>query len=251
MLKFLFGSLCLLAAAVVIAADKPLTVFAAASTSDAIKELTAQYTAANGAKFRCNFGSSGDLARQMEQNGPADIFISAAVEWADYAVSHQLVEKASARNFLTNDLVIVAPADTKMEPFKITKDTPLPTMFHGRLSVGDPAHVPAGKYAAAALKYYGWDKALQTRYLPAANVRAALMVVELGEADLGIVYSTDALKSKKVKTIAVFPAESYPKIVYVIALGKNADPAAEKFYQFILGESGTAVFAKYGFRAIK
>jgi len=240
-----------LAAAASAADPQPVTVFAAASTTDAVKELGDRFTKDTGIPVRLNFGSSGDLVHQMEQNSPADVFLSAAKNWADYAVAHQLVDKASARPFLTNDLVVVAPLDTKLQPFKIDQNTPFGTLFQGRLSVGDPAHVQAGKYAEAALKHYGWYQGLQSRLLPAANVRSALMVVELGEAELGIVYSTDAMKSKKVKCLAVFPPAAYPKIVYVLALGKNASPAAVKFYDLLLSRGGAEVFQKYGFAALK
>ncbi len=229
------------------AGEKTITVFAAASTTDAMKEISDAFTAENGVKVRLNLGSSGQLARQMEQGAKADFFLSASKRWGDYAKEKGMLDNATLKEFMKNTLVIITPLDSKIKPFEITAKTDLPAMFKGRLSIGDPKHVPAGKYAVGALKYYKWLGALKPRFQPAKDVRSALMVVELGETDMGIVYSTDAKKSKKVKVVSVFPEASHPPIVYVCAVCKDADPSAAKFEAFLTGPKGAAVLKKYGF----
>lgn len=224
-------------------ADSALTVFAAASMADALKVVNGQYPAT----FKLNLGSSGTLARQMEQGGKPDVFISAAKDWTDYVVAKDLVEKDSVKELIGNALVLVAPSDSPLQPFVLDAKTDLPSLFKGRLSIGDPEHVPAGKYGVAALKHYGWFKPLEKRFLPGMTVRDALMVVELGEADMGIVYASDAASSKKVKVLAQFPADACPPIVYYCALGKGASPEAAKYQSFLLGDKAAAVFKANGF----
>lgn len=242
-----WGAAVLLSAGAVIGAESAVTVFAAASTTDAMADLGKAFTAETGIKVKFNLGSTGSLVRQMEEKAPVDILIAAAKNWSDYAVKHKLLDPASTRDFLTNELVVVVPKDSTVKPFAITAKLDFPALFKGRLSVGDPAHVPAGKYAQAALRHFGWEKALTGRLLPAMDVRAALLAVEMGEAEMGIVYGSDAAKSGKVKTVAVFPVGSFPKIVYVSGLCPGSSDAAKRFYEFMLGKQGMAVFKKYGF----
>jgi molybdate transport system substrate-binding protein len=227
--------------------EKSVTVFAAASTTDAMQELAKKFKSDTGITVKLNFASSGNLARQLEQGAPGEVYISASKKWADYALKKKLIMPDSAKNFLSNGLVVIVPLDSRLKPFKITKNLDFPSLFKGRISIGDPAHVPAGKYADAALKYYGWDKPLRKRILPAMDVRSALLTVEMGEAELGIVYSTDAEKSKKVKVVSVFPSESYPEIVYVCGLCLGAGKNAHEFMKCMLGSSGMGTFKKCGF----
>ena len=218
-------------------AEPALTVYAAASMADALKTINAQYTAASGATFKLNLGSSGTLARQMERGGKPDLFIS---------VAKDLVEKGSVKELLGNALVLVVPSDSPLRPFVLDAKTDLPALFKGRLSIGDPEHVPAGKYAVAALKHYGWLKPLEKRLQPGMSVRDALMVVELGEADMGVVYASDAASSKKVKVLARFPADVCPPILHYCALGKGAEPGAAKYQRFLLEDKAAAVFKANG-----
>lgn len=228
-------------------AESTLTVYAAASMSDAIKAVDERFAAGSDTTFKLNLGSSGTLARQMEQGGKVDVFISASKDWADYVVAKDLVEKGSVKSFLGNALVLVAPSDSPLQPFELDAKSDLPGLFKGRLSIGDPEHVPAGKYAVAALGHFGWLKPLEKRLLPGMSVRDALMVVELGEADMGVVYSSDAASSKKVKVLATFPADACPPIVYYCALGKGASPEAAKYQAFLLGDKAAELFKTYGF----
>lgn len=231
--------------------DKSLTVFAAASTTDAMQDIGRAFEKEAGIKVKLNLGSSGTLARQLEQGAPGDVYISASKKWADYALRKKLIKVDSKCDFLTNGLVVVVPRGSEMKSFMIDEKLDFPALFKGRLSIGDPAHVPAGKYAKAALEYYGWYDKLKKRLLPAMDVRSALLTVEMGEVDMGIVYATDAMKSKKVKIVSTFSPISYPEIVYVCGICPGADASAKSFVDFMLGPKGAEIFEKYGFKPLK
>ncbi|MDC7235725.1 MAG: molybdate ABC transporter substrate-binding protein [Spirochaetales bacterium] len=224
----------------------PLIVFAAASTIDVMQSLADQFEEETGRPVLLNPASSGTLAKQLAQGAQADIFISASKKWMDYADEQGLV--AASIPFAGNRMVLIAPADSSDEPVSIDSGFDLPGSFEGRFSMGDPAHVPAGAYGKEALEFFGWYTVLEPRILPAANVRAALSVVELGESERGIVYRTDALKSDKVRILGEFPAESHSPVSYFAALLKDTGSPGEEFYDFIVKGSGTgAILEEYGF----
>ena len=226
--------------------QESLTVFNAASTTDMITDLGRIFFEKTGIEIRSNPASSGTLAKQLEQGADADLYISASKKWMKYV--QDLGLPAQSSSFVRNSLVLIAPASADRETVEISEDTDLPSLFSGRISIGDPAHVPAGAYAAEALEYYGWLDDLEDRIQPAADVRGALLVVEMGEAELGIVYKTDALKSGGVSVVGEFPAESHKQIEYFCAVLENAPPAAAEFYEFLLtGDEAAAVYRKYGF----
>ena len=223
-----------------------LIVFNAASTTDLVNDLGAAYLEQTGVAIKSNPASSGTLAKQLEQGAEADIFISASKKWMTYVEDLGLPEKSA--DFVQNRLVLIAPESSELEFFNIGPETNFPALFSGRISIGDPAHVPAGQYAAESLEYYGWFDDIEERIQPAADVRAALMVVELGETELGIVYETDAMKSDKVKIVARFPAESHTPIIYYLALMRDPPPEAQALYDFMLtSPDAAAIYAKYGF----
>jgi len=213
-----------------------ITVFAAASTSDLITAAAAAYTAETGTAVKLSAASSGTLARQIEQGAAPDIYISASEQWAVYLEDLQLLQENCS--FLGNSLVLVAPSDSALQPFNLTEESPLPE-FSGRISIGDPDHAPAGRYAVEAMTALGWIGELEPRLQPGADVRRALSVVEFGEAELGIVYKTDAILSSKVKIIAEFPESTHSPIRYYIGLVTGASAAGIDFYKF-LTESGKA-----------
>ncbi len=176
-----------------------LTVFAAASLTDAMHDVAALWQAAGHPPFRASFAASSTLARQIEQGAPANLFASADEKWMDYLAQRGLIAADTRTDLLGNDLVLIVPAD-KPTNVIIGPGFDLTTLLgpNGRLSVGDPAHVPAGIYAEQALKKLGmWDK-VAPRLAPAADVRSALLLVERGEAPAGIVYATDAAASDRV-----------------------------------------------------
>jgi molybdate transport system substrate-binding protein len=223
-------------------------VFAAASTKDAITDIANAFAGAGKGKVVASFGSSGDLAKQIENGAPANLFISADSKWADYLAGKNLLVGDSRRDLLGNHLVLIAPADSTLS-IDLRPGAPLAAALgDGRLAVCDPDSVPAGRYAKASLNKLGiWDQ-VTPKLAIAKDVRAALALVELGEAPAGVVYSTDAAASRKVKVVAVFPDDSHPKIVYPIALVAGHDTSeAMAFYDYLSGPDAAKVFKKYGF----
>ena len=223
-------------------------IFAAASLRNVIDDLAAPCKQATGVGYKASYAASSTLAKQIAEGAPADIFISADLEWMDDVAKRNLIASASRVNLLGNDLVLVAP---KASPVALTIAPNFglaAALGTGRLAVGDPAAVPAGLYAKSALTSLGvWDS-VSSRLAPAENVRAALLRVSRAEAPLGIVFRTDALADATVKIVDVFPGSSHPPIVYPAALTTRASPAARKVLDYLRGPAARAVFEKQGFR---
>lgn len=243
-------------AAAALAACRPgaaaaVTVFAAASLQEALTEAGAAWTAAGGAPVRFSFGASSALARQIDQGGPADLFLSADEDWMDWLAARRRIVPASRRDLLSNRLVLIAPKESHTE-LTIGPGMPLArALGGGRLAVADPAAVPAGRYAMAALTSLGvWTQAAG-RLLPAETVRTALAWVARGEAPLGIVYATDATAEPRVRVVGVFPASSHPPIRYpgaVVAASRNT--AAARLLGFLEGPLAATVFRRHGFGVV-
>jgi molybdate transport system substrate-binding protein len=231
-------------------AQAPVTVFAAASLQDALRDLAAQWQARGQPAPRLSFAASSALARQIEQGAPADIFASADEPWMTYVQERKLILDASRVSALGNSLALVAPVGSSAQ-VTLARGTDLLALLGptGRLAMGDPAHVPAGRYAQAALDWMGQWPALAPRLARAENVRAALLLVERGEAPFGIVYGTDARASRGVRTVATFPAESHPPISYPFAITRRAaaDPATRAVFAFITGPEAAPTWQRFGF----
>jgi molybdate transport system substrate-binding protein len=225
----------------------PIVVFAAASLTDALQELGADYRKATGHGVKFSFAASSALARQIESGAPADVFFSADIDWMDYLQTRKLVQAGSRHDLLGNRLVLVAPAASPVT-LKIAPHFALAqALGKGRLATGDPDSVPVGRYAQAALTKLGvWD-AVADRLVRAENVRAALAFVARGEVPLGIVYKTDALVDKGVRVVDTFPADTHPPITYPIALTAGAKSGAARFADYLRTPTAEAVFVKYGF----
>ena len=228
-----------------------VTVFAAASLTDAMKDMSGLWVQTGHQPLRLSFGASSTLARQIEQGAPANVFASADLKWMDYLAEKQLIVPDTRKNLLGNELVLIVGAG---KPVQVTlkKGVDLLPLLgvDGRLATGDPKHVPVGIYAEQALKALGaWD-AMQPRLARTEDVRAALLLVERGEAPLGIVYATDAAVSKGVKIAAAFPADSYDPVMYPFAVTKSGDTAeARALLVFLGGPEARAAFVRRGFRA--
>ncbi|MCX8583385.1 MULTISPECIES: molybdate ABC transporter substrate-binding protein [unclassified Gilliamella] len=222
-------------------ATQKITVFAAASLTNAMQDIATSY---KDAEIVFSFASSSVLAKQIEQGAPADIFMSADQKWMNYLIEHKVA--TDKQNLLKNGLVLIAPKQSKLEKVEINANTDWQAILPKgeRLAVGDPDHVPAGLYAKESLTNLGVFDKLLPQMAPASNVRDALMLVERNEAALGIVYSTDAKVSDKVKIIGSFPAETFTPIEYPITLLK---PEAKEFYQYLSSETAKKIFQKYGF----
>jgi len=242
-------ALCLLLAPLTVRAQE-LTVFAAASLTDAMKDVSAQWAQAGHQPLRLSFGSSSTLARQIEQGAPANLFASADEKWMDYLADKKLIVAETRKDLLGNDLVLVVPAD-KPQHVTIGPAFNLVGMLgpNGRVATGDPAHVPVGIYAEQALKKLGiWD-AVAPHLASTADVRAALLLVERGEAPAGIVYATDAAASKAVMIAGIFPADSHDPVSYPFAVTKSGDtPDARALMTFLAGPQARAIFVKRGFK---
>ena len=227
-----------------------VTVFAAASTTDAVRTvLTAFRETHPQTSVRTSFAASSTLAKQIARGAPADLFLSANVGWMDYLEKRGAIDADSRIDLLGNRLVLVAPADTEVASDRQNLPQNLPRMLgERRLAIGDPAHVPAGIYAKQALRSLGqWDQ-LRQRTANAADVRAALALVGRGEAAAGIVYATDARISDKVRTLATLPADSHPPIDYPLARIAGADrPAVDALYAFLQSKRARAIFRDHGF----
>ncbi len=227
-----------------------LTVFAAASLTDAMKDIAAQWAQSGHPPLRMSFGSSSTLARQIDQGAPANVFASADEKWMDYLADKKLIVTDTRKDLLGNDLVLVVPAD-KPQHVNIGPGFKLVGMLgpDGRVATGDPAHVPVGIYAEQALKKLGiWD-AVSPHLARADDVRSALLLVERGEAPAGIVYATDAAVSKAVMVAGTFPANSHDPVSYPFAVVKAADtPEARALMTYLSGPEARAIFVKRGFK---
>lgn len=223
-----------------LAAEVNLSV--AASLKEVINELSDGYAKGHpGVKFLKNYGASGALAKQIESGAPADLFISANLEWMDYLKNKKLVDNASIGSFAYNTLVFAGTPGKASSMHELIKLE--------RIAIGSPRSVPAGEYAAEALKKAGLDKLLEKKLIMAKDVRECLMYAERGEVDGAFVYKTDALQAKHAKILFTVPQGLYPRVTYPMSLTvsgmKNKDAAA--FFAYLHGGDAKAVLAKYGF----
>jgi molybdate transport system substrate-binding protein len=223
-----------------------ITVFAAASLSDGLKEIAAGYEKQSSDKVLFNLGASSTLARQIQEGAPADIFFSADEAKMDALERRGLILKDTRKRRLSNTLVIVVAADS-------TNAVHSPQDLAGdavkRVALADPATVPAGIYAKACLKKLNLWPAVAPKVVPTDNVRAALAAVESGNVEAGMVYKTDAGISKKVRVAYEVPAEDAPDIRYPMAVLKGSpDPeAAKRLLRYLDSEAAGRVFRKFGF----
>lgn len=232
-----------------LAADR-ITIYAAASLTDALNEIDANYQKKTGVEVKASFASSSTLAKQIENGAPAQVFASADTKWMDYLDKKSLIDNSTRKNLLGNALAVIAPSDSATGPQAISAQFDWSRYLgaDGRLAVGDPDHVPAGIYAKEALTNLGAWNWMQPRLARADDVRGALAFVERGEAPLGIVYVTDARISEKVKIVGVFPEASHSQIVYPFAVVKGAvSPVVAAYFHYLTGPDAAAVFRRYGF----
>ena len=233
----------LLAATVSQAAQ--VTVFAAASLTDSLKQIAANYEKVSGDNIVFNFAASGILSRQIEAGTPADIFFAADETKADALEKKGLLVSGTRKSVLGNSLVIVTPTDLAM----IHSPADLTNAAIQHLAIGEVKTVPCGTYAKAYLEKLQLWPAIENKVVPCESVRAVLAAVESGNVDAGFVYKTDAAISKKVKVAYEVPAADAPKISYPLALLKDAPQpdAAKKFITYLDSDAATAVFRKFGF----
>lgn len=226
---------------------RPVTVFAAASLTDALGEIGRAFRQATGRPVRFSFASSGTAAQQIQAGAKADVFVSADTAWMDRLQQVGRLVPGARADVAGGRLVLIAPANSAMR-LAIRPGFPLARALgaRGRLAVGDPASVPAGKYAREALTRLGVWNGVAGRLAPAQDVRAALAYVARGEAPLGVVYETDAVAERRVRVVGVFPAASHAAIVYPAAAVRGGDGVA--FLRFLRGGQARAILRRYKFR---
>ncbi len=227
------------------------TVFAAASLTDAMKDVAVAWQKQGHPSPAYSFGASSTLARQIEQGAPAALFASADEKWMDYLAARNLIVPDTRRDLLSNKLVLIVPSGHPQH-VTIGPNFDLAALLgaDGTLTTGDPAHVPVGLYAKQALEKLGVWSIAEAHMAPAADVRGALLLVERGEAAAGIVYATDAAVSKGVMVAGVFPDSSHDPITYPFAIVKaNDTPEARALLTFMEGPEARAIFAQRGFSA--
>lgn len=233
-------------------AGDTVTVFAAASTTNAVTDIGRLFTRKKMGIVKTSFASSSTVATQIENGAPANIFISANKKWMDYLAKKKRIDPATRFNLLGNRIVLIAPADSKIVKVTVKAGFDLSRLLgNGMLAMGNPDYVPAGIYGRQALETLDVWKSVRSRVARARNVRAALALVERGEAPLGVVYATDAQAEPRVTVIARFPADSHPPIVYPVAEIAGRDtPAEAAFLAYLDSPAARAIFAAQGFGVI-
>jgi molybdate transport system substrate-binding protein len=229
-----------------------LVVFAAASLKNALDDANTAYRQQGGSAIKTSYAASGPLARQIESGAPADLFISADLDWMDYAQGKALIKPETRTKLLGNRLVLVtsAKAGRKLE---IGPNLRLAEQLGGgRLAIGDPQYVPAGKYAETALKKLGQWNQVWDKLAKADSVRGALALVSRGEAPFGIVYETDTAADPGVAIAGVFPADSHPPIIYPAAVtAASGNPEAAGYLTWLGSPAAASFFQKQGFQVLK
>src|SRR5205814_5990233 len=234
------------------AEPRAVIVFAAASLKNALDAIDEEWHREIGKSVTAAYAASSTLAKQTANDAPADLFISAHPDWMDYLEQRKQIRPGSRSNLLGNSLVLVSPAGSTV-PLTIAPGFPLATALgDGRLAMADPASVPAGMYAKAALENLGIWPAAASRIAAAENVRVALLLVARGEAPLGIVYATDAAVEPGVRVVGTIPSETHPPIIYPVALTSTSEnPSAAALLVYLRCTVARAEFQKAGFRVLE
>lgn len=224
-----------------------ILVFCASSLTNVVAEIAEEFEAETNINVQLNFASSGTLVRQIEHGANPSLFISANKKWVSYLSEMAKTLPEYDKEVAGNSMVVIVPKTSGLD--SLTFSPGLAQYFTGRLSVGDPKHVPAGDYAMQAIVNVGLQEELKDRLLPAKDVRSALLVVELGEAEMGIVYKTDALKSEKVKVVAEISSELHTSIGYFVSVFKKSNNNNTMlFYEFLNSETSKKIWVENGFK---
>jgi molybdate transport system substrate-binding protein len=226
-----------------------ILVSAAASLTDVLKEITADYQSQSKHTVKFNFGPSSGLARQIEEGAPADLFFSADLPQMDNLDKNGRLEPGTRKNLLSNQLVIIVPADSKLA---LSSSKDLLKADVKKIALAEPSSVPVGVYSSKYLTDEGLWEQVKPKIVPVQDVRATLASVESGNVEAGFVYKTDAAISKKVKIVYEVPIDKGPKIIYPVAIVKESKrkDAARDFFNYIRASAGKELFRKYGFLVI-
>ncbi|MEO9340072.1 molybdate ABC transporter substrate-binding protein [Mesorhizobium sp. SB112] len=232
-------------------AQENVTVFAAASLKNALDNINTAWQADAGKQATVSYASSSALAKQIEEGAPADVFISADLDWMKYLADKNLIKADTELKLLGNRIVLVAPADSKDE-ITIAPNFDLAGLLgDGRLAMGDVKAVPAGKYGKASLEKLGVWSSVEGKVAQAENVRAALKLVSTGEAPLGIVYETDAVAEPEVKVVGIFPEDSHDPIIYPVGVTADSkNEGAADFVTYLQSAKAKELFEAQGFTVL-
>ncbi|MGB5082893.1 MAG: molybdate ABC transporter substrate-binding protein [Burkholderiales bacterium] len=226
-------------------------VFAAASLKEALDAQILAFEPRVGNGTAASYAASSALARQIEHGAPADLFISADVAWMDYLDERRLIDGGSRVELLSNRLALISPRASSINLAIVPGFSLGEALGRSRLAMADPDHVPAGKYAKAALEALGAWTEVSGRIARSENVRSALVLVARGEAPLGIVYRTDALAERRVRVVAEFPVSSHPRIVYPAAVtASSGSLVARSLLRYLRSPAARAVWEKHGFDVV-
>jgi len=227
---------------------KQIMVFAGMGMKNAVVEIMDAFNIQHpDVKVVSNWAASGTLAKQTSQGNVPDVFISANKKWVNYIDSLGLIVANKKMLVATNELVVIAHKDCKVDSINFSNASELENIVaNSFLSIGDPNYVPAGAYAKQSLKYYNLYASVESKIVPAKDVRSALWAVEVGEATAGIVFRSEALASNKVKILAVIPPESHKPITFIATQCKN-NTLSDTFYQFLDTEKARNIWVKHGF----
>lgn len=231
-----------------VAQDRPVLVFAAASLKTALDDVADHWQRETHKKATISYAATSALARQIEQGAPADVFLSADLDWMDYLAARDLIKPETRINLLGSRIVLVAPRDVSLRivGFDFTE-----ALGGGKLVMANINAVPAGKYGKAALEHLGLWPAVKDKIVQTDNVRAALVLVARGEARLGIVYQTDAEAEPGVRIVTLFPEESHPPVIYPAAILRDSrNPDAAAFAAYLLSATAYGIFRWNGFTVL-
>jgi molybdate transport system substrate-binding protein len=233
------------------AAAQDTLVFAAASLKNALDEIAAQWQRETGKTLKISYAASSALIKQIEQGAPADLFVSADLDWMDYGRRKNLIRPDTRQNLLGNRIVLIAPKDASAT-LAIRQGFDLAgALAGGRLAMANVDAVPAGRYGKAALARLGAWEGVKDRTAQTENVRAALVLVSRGEAPLGIVYQTDAAADPGVRIVGIFPEDTHPPIIYPVAQVKDSKSSdAPAFLAYLRSPVARAAFERQGFTVL-
>lgn len=246
----LFAVSSLLAPRAGVAQSKELVVYAAASLKNALDDVKAGWQRETGKRVTISYAASSALAKQIEAGAPADIFVSADLDWMDYLSGKGLIRRDTRVDLLGNRIVLIAPKDAAVRLELKPRLDLLAPLGKGRLALANVDAVPAGKYGKAALEKLGAWEGVKNKLAQSENVRSALVLVARGECPLGIVYATDAAADASVKIVGTFPQDTHPEIVYPVAVTNSSHPDAESFRGFMRSAPARALFEKHGFTVL-
>ncbi|MBN1596681.1 MAG: molybdate ABC transporter substrate-binding protein [Bacteroidales bacterium] len=225
-----------------------IAVFCAAGLYNVFTEISESFKNDRSITFNINLASSGTLARQIEQGIHPDIYISANMQWADYVDSLNIC--SLRKNLYKNTLVLIAPTNSTIKTISLTKHMDIASMFNGYIAMGDPAYVPAGKYAVESFKSLHIYNKIESQILPTKDVNSTLMLVEMEECELGVVYKSGAIKSDKVKIVGIFPEDIHEPIIFQALLLRDAGISAKMFYDFLTDSATFNIWTENGFSII-